>query len=273
MGEGARKRRNVERKGQKKVPKGSTPEAPSRPAAPLEDHDMPPQLPKGSLAEQKDKNASSSTTDKAKNTKSKKNLALAATGRSSRSRAVPLAQSLGADTQGQPSSVRTIEAVQEPIKTPDARPRRKATAGFENVLAEIVEELGHEDHEERVADDDKAVGGYKWGPGEYENWAKRWNSGPDEREDDFESDDSLYGEFDWDSVGGPAQIVPVASSVSKRGEAKSRTSQKAAGIKPKKATSSKKRNREPESFDISSDSDTGKWACVLKIDHLLFYFL
>lgn len=67
-----------------------------------------------------------------------------------------------------------VEPVEGSAEESATRPQRKATAGFKNVLAEIVgDEFEGISHDAAHADDgDRNVGGYQWNDGEWDEWKK-----------------------------------------------------------------------------------------------------
>lgn len=136
-------------------------------------------------------------------------------------------------------------------------PQRKATAGFKNVLAEIVEdEFEGISHDAACADDgDRNVGGYQWNDGEWDEWKKQWSQS--EPEDEFEMDDMpLDKGLDLDSD--DESIQTTTTPVDSISKSRAKVVKKPVNATTKKTGVLQKRHQEPKDDSEDSESNEGK---------------
>ena len=154
-----------------------------------------------------------------------------------------------ATTPVEPAEVSTEESA--------PRPQRKATAGFKNVLAEIVEdEFEGISHDAACADDgDRNVGGYQWNDGEWDEWKKQWSQ--PEPEDEFEMDNMpLDKDLDLDSDDKSIQMMTTpVDSISK---SRVKVVKKPVNATTKKTGVLQKRHQEPKDDSEDSESNEGR---------------
>lgn len=150
-----------------------------------------------------------------------------------------------------------VEPVEESAEESVTCPQRKATAGFKNVLAEIVEDEfeGISHNAARADDGDRNVGGYQWNDGEWDEWKKQWSQS--EPEDEFKMDDMpLDKGLDLDSDDESIQTTTTAvDSISK---SRAKAVKKPVNATTKKTGELQKRHQEPMDDSEASESDEGE---------------